>query len=479
MLVLSACVAGSLGSSQYNDKIVLTSAEQRAVTVVGVDYDPKNRRINPRRVLCAEPSPDIAKAVSSALESSLKVKGEGKGVSGELDASVNRTFTESIAQLGSRLATIQLLRDELSDLCRAYANGAVSSITYTLRLSRLDKKMITLLVSEASAGALSRALVGVSGGASIGGHASPEALNNAEKRIREAAKNATDAAKALSDANVKLDESKDDQSKAAAKKAVSKAEEDLRNRLSELNDRVLEKWALETRGTGLLAASSMSAVAGLPAQSVSSLDLRSIHRSYLEDDDLGTLLDACLTSLEDNAPIIPVLAEDQSQKETLDKKQRELVIAQDEEEALTRPFVRLPNAPPPRLPSDEERKAIDRARQKVRLLNVEVEQITRSLEGKSSERDRTGLLTFCGKKGGMFEVVRLIERKMNDRYWREYNQNRTDVCKKALESKPIQKETIDVCLGDLKNGSISLPPGSTQSGLDFGPSPGFRRDYRE
>ena len=157
--VMNGCVAHSLGNGGGDDRIVLTDASKRALTVVNVKARPEDRRVLPQRVVCAEPSPDIAKAVSTALESSLKAKADVVGkAGGSLDAALARTETESIAQLGSRLATIQLLRDELSDLCRAYANGAVSSITYTLRLSRLDKKMITLLVSEASAGALSRAL---------------------------------------------------------------------------------------------------------------------------------------------------------------------------------------------------------------------------------------------------------------------------------------------------------------------------------
>src|SRR5262245_11026581 len=119
---LTGCVASNLGE---NDKIVLTDATQRAITVVKVQTDQDGRRVKPQRVVCAEPSPDIARAVSSAIESTLKAKGEYSGASAALEGTLNRTFSESIAQLGSRLATIQLLRDELSDLCRAYANGEI------------------------------------------------------------------------------------------------------------------------------------------------------------------------------------------------------------------------------------------------------------------------------------------------------------------------------------------------------------------
>jgi hypothetical protein len=301
LTLFNGCVTHSMGKREGDDRIILTDATKRALTVVSVTADPKDRRVIPGRVVCAEPSPDIAMAVSSAIQSSLNAKVDVAGkASGALDASLNRSFTESIAQLGSRLATIQLLRDELSDLCRSYANGAVTRITYTLRLSRLDKKMITLLVSEASAGALSRALVGINGSASVGGQVSIEKLKAAEDRIENAAKAVSDASTALSDASNSLSKAPDDAAKKSAKEEVTKAEETVRNRLAELSDRVIEKWALETRGSGLIATSTASSIASLSATSLQPLDLRSIHRAYLDDDDLGTLLDACLTSMEDN-----------------------------------------------------------------------------------------------------------------------------------------------------------------------------------
>lgn len=318
MTLLTGCAVKSLGDNQ-DSQVILTDAKQRAITVIAVDTaadrksenkqgqaEPKSaaidgRRVIPHRIICAEPSPDIATAVSESLKASLEgeadVMGKGKG---KLKGNFDRSVTESIAQLGSRLATIQLLRDELSDLCRAYANGAVSSITYTLRLSRLDKKMITLLVSEASAGALSRALVGINGLASNGGSVPAEKLDEAEARVKETAKVVGMAGATLDAANKKKKEA-DEGAKDAAQKEVVKAEEELRAKLNEHTEAQIHKLVLETHGSGLVAASTTTAIAGLPPQTISSLDLKGIHRAYLDDDDLGTLLDACLTSMEDNA----------------------------------------------------------------------------------------------------------------------------------------------------------------------------------
>ncbi len=450
--VMTGCVAHSLGNGGGDDRIVLTDATKRALTVVNVKASPEDRRVLPQRVVCAEPSPDIAKAVSTALESSLKAKADVVGkAGGTLDAALTRTETESIAQLGSRLATIQLLRDELSDLCRAYANGAVSSITYTLRLSRLDKKMITLLVSEASAGALSRALVSINGTAATSPPVSSEKLAAAEERVQAAVKAASTASADLDKANAKVSEATDEATKKVAKEAVTKAEDALRSRLSELTDRVLEKWAMDTRGSGLLASSTASAIAGLPngSSSLQSLDLRAIHRAYLDDDDLGTLLDACLTSMEDNALLakpanaqIEMLKGQLRQKQVqFEKKSTELKTLEFAQERL-----RSPNMPPA---SSEDIKKKDALRTEVNVLSVEAEQLQRQINEESGVQDRTALLSFCRGTDGLRRIMYLMERKISDRANVENTKNYIDLCKTALGSGSVSSTVQSSCVKTL------------------------------
>ena len=122
---------------------VVTDAKQRLI--INRESKPDEYfvgRRNPDRIVCAEPSPDVANSVSTAL--SLAIQSAGQ--TGNIGGSLGLSSTTAIAQLGERIATIQLLRDELADLCRSYANGAVSATSYTLRLSRLDDKMVTLLM---------------------------------------------------------------------------------------------------------------------------------------------------------------------------------------------------------------------------------------------------------------------------------------------------------------------------------------------
>ena len=74
------------------------------------------------KIVCTEPSPDVATAVSRAIAENAAVTAHGQGVS----EAFHYQTAQTIAQLGKRFATIQLLRDELYNLCLAYANGQLS-----------------------------------------------------------------------------------------------------------------------------------------------------------------------------------------------------------------------------------------------------------------------------------------------------------------------------------------------------------------
>lgn len=439
-----------IGDNKGTDKIVLTTAKERAITYIAVDQpkDDKIRRVSPKRVVCAEPSPDVATAVSDAITASFKASGSYQQVQAGAEGSFNRSVTESIAQLGSRLATIQLLRDELSDLCRAYANGAVSSITYTLRLSRLDKKMITLLIGEASAGALSRALIGISSTSSAGGDGrpDPDKLDKANQRIEDAASSLTKATaelKAAEDARTK-------ETNAAKipdlEKNVAAARDTLRKRLAELTDRMLEKLALETHGSGVLATSTLSALAGLPSTNqIQPIDLGKIHKSYLENDDLGTLIDACLTSLEENfQQPIPSPALDEVNKQILDKRKKLPELKRKAQEAFEakRQAARAsqsqsPNAPPLILSTPED--------DAVQALEIELEALNKQSEELGGQGAGSGLATFC-RRQGMASIIQAMVQKIQAKAALDASIVAADLCRTALGSERPDAVALQRCM---------------------------------
>ncbi len=447
-IALHGCATNtSLGSADDKDRIVITTAKERAITAVSVQPSTDgSRRIQPKRVLCAEPSPDVATAVSDAVSASLKAGVENEKLGkGAVDAAFSRNVTESIAQLGSRLATIQLLRDELSDLCRAYANGAVSSITYTLRLSRLDKKMITLLVSEASAGALSRALVSINGAASAGGlPVSEEKLKAAETKVRDAAKAVTDAGTMVSDLTEKRAKATEQAEKDKLDGELVKAQKELAARLSELSDRALERLALDTRGGSMLNASSAaSAIAGLQPASLTPLDLRAIHKAYLDEDDLGTLLDACLTSMEDNQLVRDPNAGGERAKlqETLKQANVAAIEASQDLSALRG---RGPNQSGL---TKEEAQKLDAAERRFRKADADRWAAQEALDAAQGSFDRTSLLTYC--RTNMTSLARMMEIKIRNKFDLENNRMYIELCKSALTSTGVPDTAKTACIQTL------------------------------
>src|SRR5687768_15642693 len=83
--ILSGCtllkgVSSSLGNNKGDDRIVITNATERSISYLSVDRDENERRIKPKRIICVEPSPDVAIAVSSAIEATLKASITKPGV---------------------------------------------------------------------------------------------------------------------------------------------------------------------------------------------------------------------------------------------------------------------------------------------------------------------------------------------------------------------------------------------------------------
>ena len=125
-------------TGKFNDSQVLrTSASERYMVSrerAAIDGGTKN-------VICTEPSPDIAIALSAFLKSSVDVAGK---------ATANTTISASqaIVQLGKRYAAIQTLRDMSYADCQAYANGVLTTSQYAAFRARTPLLAVTMLAME-------------------------------------------------------------------------------------------------------------------------------------------------------------------------------------------------------------------------------------------------------------------------------------------------------------------------------------------
>ena len=191
-------------------KVLLNSPDVRAVWQTEVGRDSQHGKIHPRVISCVEPSADVAKVVGNSfnLGASLSAK-LPEGVTPEIAGAIASAQAGAMAQLGERLATIQLLRDGLFRACEAFANGALSDISYAVMLSRYDDTMVTLLASEIAGGAFGRTLAAASTEA---GGSAKAALDITEKReqTRDAERTLETKRNEQRDTERKLDEKRNE-----------------------------------------------------------------------------------------------------------------------------------------------------------------------------------------------------------------------------------------------------------------------------
>jgi hypothetical protein len=234
-------------------------ARQRMITNTRIDDGKyQSGQITPKRIICAEPNPDVALAVAHSLGAGINVMGYGSG-------NLSNAVSQGLAQLGERFAAVQLLRDILYRSCEAYANGAISNTTYALMMARLDETTTTLLLGEMAAGAFGRQL------GAIQGTADAKAAANLTESLNAALKPASSTTPATGS-------SPSGQGGASPTKQVdSKTDSDVKAATT----------VLGTVGT-ITGRSAPGEVAG---------EVAKIHKAFLDDDNLDALLVACITSL--------------------------------------------------------------------------------------------------------------------------------------------------------------------------------------
>jgi hypothetical protein len=118
---------------------LLTTADLRTITERPLPY--RNRKI-----VCTEPPPDVAKALSTAFAASASGSGPS-GASGS--GSLSNATAESLAELTGRVPGLIALRDALFRACEGYANGMIGDSTYSLVTSRYGELLVTLMLAEA------------------------------------------------------------------------------------------------------------------------------------------------------------------------------------------------------------------------------------------------------------------------------------------------------------------------------------------
>jgi hypothetical protein len=151
MLALNGCVyfqneaqRGFAVTGAFGFPAAFTSADVRVITE-------RRNPVTGQQVVCSEPSPDVAKALSAAFAAS--AQGGNGTITG--NGAVNASTSEAAAELAGRSTALLGLRDGLFQACQAYANGAIGADTYALIISRYGQLMTTLFLAQDIAGTAS------------------------------------------------------------------------------------------------------------------------------------------------------------------------------------------------------------------------------------------------------------------------------------------------------------------------------------
>jgi hypothetical protein len=279
--------------SLHGGQMLVTPAEYRAISQIPAGDKSIHGRISPKYLTCSEPSPDVAKALSTAFN----VSASGgvtlpNGVTPEVAAAVSRAHAEALVQLGERLATIQLLRDGLHSACEAYANGAISDTTYAVMLSRFDKTMVTMLVSELTAGAFGRSLAAAGAGSEGSSSAAADLADKVTKSRQ--AEVAVQTAQQQRDAAQAAVGQADDSSKAAAQQTLDRSTKTLENSQRDFSN------SLKAEAASAAKVATITAAGGISTSNNPEIakTLAEIQRKYIENLNFDALEVACVSALD-------------------------------------------------------------------------------------------------------------------------------------------------------------------------------------
>lgn len=275
---------------------VSTGSRQRIITNSSVGSNSIPGQVDPDRIVCAEPSPDVATALANSFGVGVSVLGQGSG-------SLAASSAEGVIQLAERTVTVQLLRDQMYRACEAFANGAISGTTYSLVMSGINDTMVTLLLGETAGGAFGRQLGSIGSSSESEARAALKGLRDNNEKTQEAAADLAEADKAVEDQQKIYDAKKKlAQGKAADSKEATEAKKE-KQKLSDLKRQrdALAELLSAAASTLAATAAKVEATAGgtisnKPDAKTAAV-LAGMQVAFLETDNSKSFVAACLVEM--------------------------------------------------------------------------------------------------------------------------------------------------------------------------------------
>jgi len=161
VLVVSGCGTAALTVDQgYHESEKWQKDVEASTAYTSADVRMVIARKHPvlkNEVICSEPSPDVAKALSTAFQLSASAKA---GTAADVGGGAGSSSAEAIKELAGRTTALLALRDALYKACEGYANGSLGANTYAIVMARYGQLMTTLFLGQDAATSSSAAPAG-------------------------------------------------------------------------------------------------------------------------------------------------------------------------------------------------------------------------------------------------------------------------------------------------------------------------------
>ena len=273
-------------------------ARQRAIISSKVETMATPGQVTPTRVICAEPSPDVALVAATSFGIGASILGKGTG-------SLTGSSAEGLAQLAERMATIQVLRDGLYRACEAYANGAISSTTYAVLISGVDDTLVTMLMGEMAAGAFGRPLAAIGTSTSADAQATLTVFAAQAAETKESLDELRKTNDAIADKDAEcevlranVDAAAGDPEEDSAVKKCKGERDVLETERTRLQEKLRDTLSASARSLAkvnrLIAGGKLNA----QASDVVADEIREIHQQYLEQPKGSAVVLACIAALD-------------------------------------------------------------------------------------------------------------------------------------------------------------------------------------
>lgn len=150
LLLLAGCATFTSPKEQpvIEDKLgenfgTLAVTAERRIIIFGRD-----KSKNGEKLVCAEPSPDVAESLVSSLKAVAEASVKKGGAETNAGLEISKSLATAISSVFTRSQGIQFFRDNMYALCQAHLNGVVTPAQFNAMYAQITKYSYDLIAKE-------------------------------------------------------------------------------------------------------------------------------------------------------------------------------------------------------------------------------------------------------------------------------------------------------------------------------------------